>query len=157
MYQNGSEVIFMDKSFNGKRHAREKKEKRFFVAVFTGTMLSLLAGLSLLLLLCFLALYLEDPTPYTPIFSLASLFITAIMGGYFSSRGHRKHGLACGTLSGILLVSFLILLAFAFGKAIRLSIFAICAPSIVICAAIAGIVGVDSGKSKRPKKHKLKF
>ena len=143
----------MDKTLSGRSRTHEKKDKSFFAAVLIGTLTALAIGLVLLLASCFLGLSFDDPDRYTPILALASLFITALTGGYLSARTHRKNGLACGAVSGILLVGILVLLTFALGLGIRLPLFAICAPAVIVCAAIAGI---GSGTVKKPK-HKVKF
>ena len=146
----------MDKTLSNKKHAGTKKEKSFFVSVFIGTLIALGAGLLLLLAACFLGLSLDDPEKFTPPLALGSLFITALLAGYLSAHSHKKNGLLCGAVSGILLTGIMVLLAFAFGLGIRLSLFAICAPAVIICAAIAGICGVSSGAAKKPR-HKVKF
>lgn len=147
----------MDKTLFKHKHAGEKKEKSFFVSVFTSTLISLAVGLVLLVASCFLGLSLDDPDKFTPPLALGSLFITALLAGYFSARSHKKSGLLCGAVSGILLTGILVLLAFAFGLSIRLSLFAICAPAIIIFSAIAGICGVGAGTAKKKPRHKVKF
>lgn len=124
--------------------------------MFIGTLISLAVGLLLLVASCFIGLSLDDPDKFTPPLALGSLFITALLSGYLSARKHKKNGLLCGAVSGILLTGIMVLLAFAFSLGIRLSLFAICAPAVVVCAAIAGICGVGSGSVKKPK-HKIKF
>ena len=146
----------MDKTLSNKKHAGAKKEKSFFVSVFMGTIIALAVGLLLLLAVCFLGLSLDDPDKFTPPLALGSLFVTALLSGYLSARKHKKSGLLCGAVSGILLTGIMVLLAFAFSLGIRLSLFAICAPAIIVCAALAGICGVGSGSVKKPK-HKIKF
>ncbi len=139
-----------------KGRSQPKKEKSFFVSVFIGAVISLVCGILLLMLSCVPMLSLEDPNRFAPVFGLAALFISAIVGGYLSARTHRKSGLACGALSALLLISVLVLLAFALELKIRTSLFIICAPSLVVCSAIAGICGVGSESSPKPK-HKIKF
>lgn len=146
----------MDKTLSNKKHAGAKKEKSFFVSVFTGTVIALVVGILLLLAACLIGLSLDDPDKLTAPLALGSLFVTALLAGYLSARGHKKNGLLCGAVSGILLTGIMVLLAFAFGLGIRLSLFAICAPAVIVCAAIAGICGVGSGSVKKPK-HKVKF
>lgn len=146
----------MDKTTTVKKGARQKNEKSFFVSVFLGTVISLVIGLILLVVTCFLGLSMKDPDKYTPMLSLASLFITALISGYLAARTHRKSGLACGALSGILLVGILVLLAFAFGYGIHISLFAICAPAVIVCSTLSGVVGVGADVQPK-KKHKIKF
>ncbi len=146
----------MDKTTTVKKRATQKNEKSFFVSVFLGTVISLVIGIVLLVVTCFLGLSMKDPDKYTPMLALAALFITALVSGYLAARAHRKSGLACGALSGILLIGILVLLAFAFGFGIHISLFAICAPAIVICSMLSGVVGVGADTPPR-KKHKVKF
>lgn len=146
----------MDKTVTAGKRSAPKKEKSFFVSVFLSTAIALGIGLSLLVVICFAGLSMKDPAHYTPMLAVAALFVTALAAGYFSARGHGKNGLACGALSGLLLVGVLVLLAFAFEMSIHISLFAICAPAVIICSALAGIVGVGA-EPKPKKKHKIKF
>ena len=146
----------MDKTLSNRGRTRDKKEKSFFVSVFTSTLIALAVGLLLLIASCFLGLSLDDPDKFTPPLALGSLFITALLAGYLSARSHKKSGLVCGALSGVLLVGILVLLAFAFGLGIRIPLFAICAPASIVVASLAGLCGVGSGSVKKPK-HKVKF
>ena len=148
-------IFFMSKFPTVKSHTQPKKEKNFFVSVFLGTCISLAIGLLLLVIACFVGLSTEDPSRFTPIFSLVVLFITALLSGYISARTHRENGFFCGLLSGILLVGILVILVFAFHYTIRFSLFAICAPAVVIASSIAGIGGVNTNTPK--PKHKKKI
>lgn len=145
----------MDKTVSGGKRSAPKKERSFFTCVLMGTALSLLFGFFLLTLVCIVGLNLKDPSQYTPMLAIAALFATALSAGYLSARRCGKSGLACGALSGLLLVGALVLLAFAFEMRIHISLFAICAPAVIICSSIAGIVGV--GAESTPKKKRRRF
>ena len=145
----------MDKTVSGRKRSAPQKEKSFFVSVFVSTAIALTAGFFLLVLICFAGLSLKDPAQYTPKLAVAALFVTALLAGYLSARGHGKNGLACGALSGLLLVGVLVLLAFAFEMRIHISLFVICAPAVIVCSSIAGIVGV--GADSTPKKKRKRF
>jgi putative membrane protein (TIGR04086 family) len=148
-------IFFMSKFPNTQSRTQPQKEKNFFVSVFFGTLISLVIGLALLVISCFLGLFTEDPSRLTPIFALAVLFITALLSGYISARTYRENGFFCGLLSGILLVGTLVILIFAFRFTIRFSLFSICAPAVVIASSLAGIGGVNT---KAPRtRHKKKF
>jgi putative membrane protein (TIGR04086 family) len=148
--------IFMSKKSTVKNRTQSGKEKSFFVSVFLGTLISLIIGILLLVVSCFAGLSTEDPERLAPIFALVSLFITALLGGYIAARTHKENGLFCGALSGILLIGILVLLVFAFSLSIRISLFGICAPAIIVSSAVAGVCGVSAGK--KPKNiHKKKF
>lgn len=122
--------------------SKQKAEKSFLFSVFFGSACSLLLGIILLVLSSFPLLILEDPLRFTPIFSLISLFISASVGAYISARLHRKSGLACGMLSSLVMIMALVALGFIFSLQIKTSLFMICAPSLLIISAIAGICGV---------------
>ena len=123
-------------------HSRPKKEKSFLFSVFFGTCSSLVFGMVLLSVFAIPALKLEDPLRFIPIFALISLFLSAAIGAHISARLHRKSGLACGVLSSLLLILVLVGLGFLFSVQIKPTLFMICAPSLLIISAIAGICGV---------------
>ena len=148
-------IFFMSKFPTVKSRTQPKKEKKFFVSVFLGTLISLAIGLLLLVIACFLGLSTEDPSRFTPIFSLVALFLTALFSGYISARTHRENGFLCGLLSGIFLVGILVIFVFTFRFTIRFSLFAICAPAVVIASSIAGIGGVNTNAPKA--RHRKKF
>lgn len=133
-----------------------KKEKSFFVSVFLGSMITFVSGITLLFISAFPALLLDDPFRYAPVFAIVSLFIAVIIGGYSAAHIHRKSGLACGALSSLFTIGALVIFAFAFGLKIQTMLFAICAPTLIIFASIAGVCGVSTERTAKPK-HKIKF
>ncbi|MBQ8496017.1 MAG: TIGR04086 family membrane protein [Clostridia bacterium] len=139
-----------------KDRSQPKKEKNFLVSVMIGVTTALLSGIILLVLFCFPALMLEDPLQFAPAFAIASLFLATIFGSYLSAHIHRKSGLACGALCSFLMILLIISVSFILDWNIRVTVFAICAPALLICSMIAGICGVSSEKSVKPK-HKIKF
>ena len=122
--------------------SKPKTEKSFLFSVLFGAFFSLILGMLLLALLTVPALMLEDPLRFAPIFSLVALFISAIIGAHISARLHGKSGLACGMLSSLVMIMVLVALGFIFSLQIKTSLFMICAPSLLIISAIAGICGV---------------
>ncbi len=122
--------------------SKPKKEKSFIFSVFFGAVFSFLLGMLLLVLFSFPALMLEDPLRFAPIFSLISLFVSATVGAHISARLHGKSGLACGMLSSLVLIMALVALGFIFSLQIKTSLFIICAPSLLVVSAVAGICGV---------------
>lgn len=126
------------------RYSRSKprKEKSFLFSVCFGAFFSLFFGMLLLALLTVPALKLEDPLRFAPVFGLISLFISATVGAHLAARFHGKSGLACGVLSSLLLILLLVALGFLFSLHIKPTLFTICAPSILVISAIAGICGV---------------
>ncbi len=144
----------MSKTTIPKNRSSAKTGKSFFVSVFLGTLIALAIGLGLLIVSSFAGLSLEDPEPFLPIISLVSLFVSSLFGGYLSARIHKESGLVCGALSGILLIGILVLLTFSCSFSIKLSLFMICAPAILVVASIAGVCGVNGGKEKKTKRKK---
>ena len=146
----------MKKSHVFQERKQAKKEKSFFVSVLLGSISTLFSGMMLLFISAFLALLLDDPLRYAPVFAIFSLFIAVIIGAYSAAHIHRKNGLACGALSSLFTIGALVIFAFAFGLKIQTTLFAICAPTLIICASIAGVCGVSTEHTAKPK-HKIKF
>jgi putative membrane protein (TIGR04086 family) len=119
-----------------------KKEKSFVFSVFYGAFFSLFLGVLLLALFSLPALKLEDPLRFAPVFALTALFIAAAVGAYIAARSHGKSGLACGMLSSLVLIMTLVALGFIFSVQIKTSLFSVCAPSLLLVSAVAGICGV---------------
>ncbi|MBE6665678.1 MAG: TIGR04086 family membrane protein [Ruminococcaceae bacterium] len=122
--------------------SQPKKEKSFLFSVCFGAFFSLFLGILLLALFSLPSLKLEDPLRFAPIFALISLFVSSAIGAHLSARFHGKSGLACGVLSSLLLIILLVGLGFLFSLQIKPTLFTICAPSMLIISAIAGICGV---------------
>ena len=146
----------MKRSRIPKDRSQPKKEKNFLVSVLIGTAVSLLTGMLLLALSCFPALMMEDPLRFAPAFAIVSLFVSTIFGSHISARTYGKNGLACGALSALLVIAVLVVGAFIFEWKIKTVLFAVCAPALLICAMIAGICGIGTEKTKKPR-HKIKF
>ena len=132
-----------------------KKEKGFFVSVLVGAVCSIALGMILLALSCIPALAMEDPLRYAPVFALISLFVSDIVGARVAARLHGKSGLACGMLSSLALILTAVALCFVFSLQIRTPLFMICAPALLLAAAVSGIGGV-SHREPKSKKHKPK-
>ena len=136
-----------------------KKETGFLISVLAGTAFSILIGMLLLALSCIPALSLADPLRFAPAFALASLFVSAAAGAYFAARLHGKSGLACGALSSLALILGIVATACALSLKIRVSLFMICTPILLVVSAVAGVCGVSEKepKSYRHKHAKRKF
>lgn len=130
-----------------------KREIGFPAAVLAGALISVLLGMLLLALSCIPVLSLSDPLRFVPIFALASLFIANAVGARTAARLHGKSGLACGMLSALALILILVTTACILSLKIRLTLFTVCAPALLLTAAVAGISGVSK---KAPKVHKHK-
>ena len=138
-------------------HRRPKKEAGFPAAVLSGTVFSVLLGALLLTLSCIPVLSLSDPLRFTPVFALASLFVSASAGAYFAARLHGKSGLACGVLSSLAFLLILALTACALSLKIRTPLFFVCAPCLLLTSAVAGIKGVSASEPKMPKHKPFKI
>lgn len=122
--------------------SKPKKEKNFIFSVFFGAFFSLLLGMILLSVFSIPLLKLEDPLRFAPVFALIALFVSAAIGAHLSARFHGKSGLACGVLSSLVMIMILVGLGFLFSLQIKPTLFIICAPSLLVISAIAGICGV---------------
>ena len=132
---------------------QSKKTFGFPTAILAGALVSVLLGMVLLALSCIPILALSDPLRFAPVFALASLFISAAVGAHIAAKLHGKSGLACGVLSALVLILVLVLIACILSLKIRMTLFTICAPALLLTAAVAGISGVSE---KAPKVHKHK-
>lgn len=143
-----------------KKHFRsrspQKKETGFLTAVLIGAAFSLILGMILLALCCIPALALADPLRFAPVFALVCLFVSAAAGAYLAARLHGKSGLACGILSALTLIIGMIALCFILSLKIRMSLFFICAPALLLVSAFAGLRGV-SAPSPKMRHHKMKI
>ena len=135
----------------------QKKELGFPISVLLGAVCSLFCGTALLALSCIPLLALPDPLRFAPVFALVCLFVSVAVGANFAARLHGKSGLACGVLCALALILTLVALACVLSLKIRTSLFMICAPALLLTAAISGICGV-SEKAPKVRKHKpVKF
>ena len=134
-------------------HRAPNKETGFLRSVLTGAAFSLILGMVLLALCCIPALALPDPLRFAPVFALVCLFVSAVSGSYLASRLHGKSGLACGLLSSLALIVGIVALCFILSLKIRVSLFFVCAPALLLVSAVAGIFGV-SKKAPKVRKHK---
>ena len=132
---------------------QSKKEVGFPTAILAGALVSVLLGMILLALSCIPVLALSDPLRFAPVFALASLFVSAAVGAHTAAKLHGKSGLACGLLSALMLILAIVAAACACALKIRVSLFTVCAPILLIVSAIAGLRGVSE---KAPKIHKHK-
>ena len=132
---------------------QSKKAVGFPTAILAGALVSLLLGMLLLALSCIPVLALSDPLRFAPAFALASLFIATAVGAHIAAKLHGKSGLACGVLSALLLILLLVTIACILSLKIRMTLFTVCAPALLLTAAVSGIRGVSE---KAPKVHKHK-
>ena len=136
----------------GKKRGAKKTERKLAVCVATGVCFALLLGILFLLLCTVIGLKTEDPDRITPPLALVSFFLCALLCGHLAARLYGKNGLFCGMLAGLLFVALLILTVFMLGRALRFSLFAVCAPAAIVCAATAGAC---VKKEKRRKKRRF--
>ena len=132
---------------------QSKKSVGFLTAILAGALVSVLLGMILLALSCIPVLLLSDPLRFAPVFALASLFISTAVGARTAAKLHGKSGLACGVLSALVLILLLVMIACVLSLKIRMTLFTICAPALLLTSAVTGISGVSE---KAPKVHKHK-
>ena len=132
---------------------QSKKTFGFPTAILAGAIVSLLLGMILLALSCIPVLALSDPLRFAPVFALASLFISAAVGARTAAKLHGKSGLACGVLSALVMILLLVMIACILSLKIRMPLFTVCAPALLLTAAVAGISGVSEKKSKHKHKY----
>ena len=90
----------------------------------------------------------DAPEPLVVVMSSIALCVGAYTGGYIASKRRRQNGLLLGVLTGIIIYCIIFFLGMIFARnSISLS-FINKMIMTVICAAIGGVVGVNS-KGKR--------
>lgn len=139
-----------------KDRSQPKKEKNFLMSVMIGVISAFCLGITLLVIFSFPALAMEDPSRFAPAFAIAALFLSMFFGSYLAAHIYKKNGLACGAFCAFLVIVLIVLLSFILNWQIRMTAFAVCAPALLICSMIAGICGVSSKRSVKPK-HKIRF
>ncbi len=143
------------KAAAGKRRTDKHMGKSLAVCIPLGALCALIFGILLLALFTVIGLRMRDPDPITPPLALTALFLCALLGGYTAARLHGRSGLLCGAATALLFVAILVLLVFARGGAIKLSLFVICAPASIVLSAVAGVCAVSGRSEKRRKKRKF--
>lgn len=147
----------MKKHFPSHRTQKQKKETGFLRAVLTGAAFSLILGMALLALCCIPALALPDPLRFAPVFALVCLFVSVTAGAYLAAKLHGKSGLACGLLCALAFIGVTVAITFILSLKIRVPLFFICVPVLLLMSAIAGICGVSSSAPKMHKHKAAKF
>ncbi len=143
----------MDKSVSS-RHTQ--KNRGFLPSVFVGTLLALSFGAALLFLFSGADLMLDDPVRYAPAFAFGALALTAVFGGRFSARRFGQSGVLCGIFSGILLLALIAVVPLALSWEIRLPVFAVGAPAVLLLSALSGALALRARPGKRRrKKHRF--
>ena len=136
--------------------AKADQEKNLFLCAARGLAVSALTAILASILSCLISLSLDDPDKYTKIFALVSLFIASGIGGHITARARGKNAFLCGLVLGIMIVGLIVTLCLSLTMPINMSLFAICAPSVLVTAILGAITGVGKQKKNKPKK-KRKF
>jgi putative membrane protein (TIGR04086 family) len=76
--------------------------------------------------------------------STAALCIGAYTGGYISGKRRRRNGLLMGTLCGVFIFLIIVILSRIFSKAAESFSMPVKLVLTLICAAVGGVVGVNS-------------
>ncbi len=119
--------------------------KPLFFSILKGLVVFAASAASLLLILCFIALRLEDPESLTPVFSNVALILSAFLGGRFSVNavnGRFISGLIAGTC-GMLIILLVSLVTSSFdgGSFLRMAL-------TVLLFVLGALVKSDGEKSR---------
>ena len=101
-----------------------------------------------LLLFSFFMTKFDAPEPLVSVMSSLALCIGAYVGGYISSKKRRQNGLLMGVVTGIIIYCIIFFACIIFAKSSISFGFLTKLIMTLICAAIGGIIGVNS-KGKR--------
>lgn len=146
----------MNKTASKTSRYTQNKEKSYMICVLYGTLWGIAAGVVLLLICGGAGLALDDPEKYTPILALSSLFISAFITGYAAAKSKGCDGAATGLGAGAALILLIVLLSLFAGEPLKLGLFAICAPVILVTSLFAGITGANR-RSDAPKRKRKKI
>ena len=80
-----------------------------------GVGIALASAIVLWVVATFVAYSNSDPDAILPTLAFAVIYIVFVIGGFASSKLNQGQGLICGALSGIVLVSFFLLVSIFFG------------------------------------------
>ncbi|MBR6051684.1 MAG: TIGR04086 family membrane protein [Clostridia bacterium] len=141
-----------------KAYVRTKEKacgKNLAASVLIGMLAALIAAAAALLIFSAAAMKFDEPDKVSPVFGVAALLISALVGGFAAARAHGKHGLSTGALVGLSIVLLIAVASLIAGMKISTTMFAVSAPVAVLTAALGGIVG--AGGKKKTKKRKMKF
>lgn len=138
------------------QRSKIQNEKRGMpLAVAKGLGISVLSGILLVAILCFIALQFDDPEKISIIFAHVALAVVAFIAGYLTSKMHGENGALCGLAAGLSLVVLMLLLCFAFSLAISPITYTASAVCSVALSALGGkSAEKSSGKRKRKRKRK---
>ncbi len=126
--------------------------KPLFFSTLRGLTVFAISAASLLLILCFIALRLEDPASLILVFSNVALILSAFLGGRFSvssENGRFLSGLTAG-LSGMLIILLVSLITSSFdgGSFLRMA--------LTVLLFILGALSKSGGEKPRASARKRK-
>jgi len=131
--------------------------KKTVVCSLKAAAAAFLLAVGLLFLLSFFAYKQEDPTSFLPLFAHLIRFVCAFLCGLLAAKASGEGGLWCGLFSGCLFLSGVILLSLLLsrdgmghGFLPTLAIYG----SMLLLAAVGGVVGVSGREKKKIKQTK---
>jgi len=153
-----------------KRHSSKKavhasrtaSEQGSFSNLLQSALFGALCGMIAAVLLLFAATAIcyatDDPAARTTVAGLAALYVSSLVAGFAALRRHRSMALACGSLSGLLLMLVFLCLSLllrnheepAFSSALSLLLRALMIPT----AAVGGYLGLSKKAPKKRRVHK---
>ena len=130
----------------------EGSAKKFIKSILTGTACSILTAVILSLVFSAVALAFGDPNAPVIAFSLSALIIASFLGGFVALKLNSSSALACGLITGALLLLLCVFCTFIFpGENSSSSAIGIIAFRVAI--PVSSLAGAYIGLSK-PKKKK---
>jgi putative membrane protein (TIGR04086 family) len=151
MVKNNGRFIFMNKTAS----LKNSSERGLLLCALRGLLSAVLVSLALAALTATLGLAMKTPTEYTKIFACISLFGAAFAGGFSAAKAKGSGTLICGALTALFIIALTALLSLALSLKINYSLFAFCAPCVLICSVLGANIGVGFSAIGAKKKKKI--
>jgi len=138
--------------------AKEKSGQGIITCALRGLISAIVVSLAVSAITAAVGLSTEDPGGYIKIFASVSLFCAAFAGGFAAARAKGSATLLCGALTGAFILALIALLSLCFSLRLNISLFALCAPCVLICSVLGANIGVCSrtgtGKKRKHAKNR---
>jgi len=135
---------------------KEADSKQFLIGSLKAALISVAAGIALLLLLCAAALSTDDPAAIAPILSRAALILPSLLCGILGAQFTSGAGIASGAVSGIFMTAILFSLGLILpdSEAQPPAFTAIIAGTCILLSCIGGYFRTHSHKKQKPHRKK---
>ncbi len=134
---------------------KNDSEKGLIFCALRGLLSATLVSLALAALTSILGLAMKTPTEYAKIFACISLFGAAFAGGFSAAKAKGNGTLICGALTALFIVALSALLSLALSLKVNYSLFAFCAPCVLLCSVLGANIGVGFSTLGTKKKKKI--